>query len=424
MALLHMLAGGRLGDAGPASVVAVHVNHHLRGEESDADQALVECLCRELGVELVVDHRPVAKRPGNLQERARELRRAAACEVAARLSLSRVALGHTMDDQVETMLYRLGKYGGLRSLRAMEVRRGPWVRPLLSLRRSDTEAYCLAHGLRFATDRGNQYPGYVRTGIREVVLPAWERVVPGAVEAASRAAGVAVEAVEVLRAEARAFEEACRRGPGVWSVSRLRSVPEDKRRMVLYELLAGCLGVELTRDHVASLESLLVGPPCLAVGVGGGWVAVRSYDALWFASREEHLAESRRPPSEPVELSVPGQVAWGEVVVRAEVGVHFRAPRVAHETFLDADAVGTALWVRSRLPGDRIHPLGAAGSKKVQDILIDARVPKWCRDRAVLVGRNDAILWVAGLASAENARIGRDTRAVVRLSVETDPGEL
>ncbi len=106
----------------------------------------------------------------------------------------------------------------------MEVRRGPWVRPLLSLRRSDTEAYCLAHGLRFATDRGNQYPGYVRTGMSSGA-PGLGAGGSGSSGSAPRAAGVAVEAVE-CSAEARAFEEACRRGPGVWSVSRLRSVPE------------------------------------------------------------------------------------------------------------------------------------------------------------------------------------------------------
>ena len=254
VALLTCWPGGRLGIYRRGGG---RINHHLRGRRATPIRRLWSACAGNLEWSWwwITVRWPNSR---GIAGAGSELRRAAACEVAARLSLSRVALGHTMDDQVETMLYRLGKYGGLRSLRAMEVRRGPWVRPLLSLRRSDTEAYCLAHGLRFATDRGNQYPGYVRTGIREVVLPAWERVVPGAVEAASRAAGVAVEAVEVLRAEARAFEEACRRGPGVWSVSRLRSVPEDKRRMVLYELLAGCLGVELTRDHVASLESLLV----------------------------------------------------------------------------------------------------------------------------------------------------------------------
>ncbi len=334
-----------------------------------------------------------------------------------------MALGHTMDDQVETMLYRLAKYGGLGSLRAMEVRHGLWVRPLLCLRRGETEGYCKAHQLSFATDRGNEYPGYVRTGIRRAVLPAWERVVPGAVEAASRAAGVAAEALGLLQEEARAVETACRRGPGAWSVSRLRSVPGAMRRMVLYELLAEQSATELSRDHVAALESLLGGPSCATVGLGGGWEAVRSYDALWFAPREDCPEETASARCEAVELQVPGSAVWGGVRVRAEVGVPFRAPHAASEAFVDADAVGTSVWVRGRLPGDRLHPLGAPGSRKVQDILTDARVPKWCRDRVPLVVRDGLILWVAGLATAEGARIDGDTRAVVRLSVEADPGE-
>ena len=194
LALLDILAGlaGRPG--GPASLHALHVNHHLRGAESDDDEALVVRACGELGVGLTVVHRPIEKAGGNVQERAREARREAALQVAAEHGCDRIALGHTADDQVETMLYRLGRYGGLAAFRAMLPCDPPWVRPLLECRRAETAAL-----LPGARARSSPRTGATPTratpapALREQVLPAWEAALPGAVEAAGRAAEVAAE---------------------------------------------------------------------------------------------------------------------------------------------------------------------------------------------------------------------------------------
>lgn len=426
VALLHLLVSGALPGIGAGGVVAVHINHHLRGEESDADQALVAELCRRLGVEVVVDHRPVDKAAGNVQERARELRRAAAREAAARLSLSRVALGHTMDDQVETILYRLGRYGGLRSLRAMVPSDGLLVRPLLCLRRIETEWYCRLEGLPFAVDRGNEYPGYVRTGVRQRVVPAWEEAVPGAVDAAARAAEVAGEIVAVLDGIVGEAEAGCRRGEETWSAAHLLGLTPRMRRLVLHALLLSRPGIEVSRAHVDALADLIRRPGCAREGLGGGWTAVKVYDALCFTSaevKEGGGTAQRRAEPEEATLPVPGGVRWSGVTVRAETGVRFRAQDGPWETFVDARAVDGETRVRGWRPGDRIHPLGGAGQRKLQDVFTDLRVPVWSRERVPLVVRGESIVWVAGLVTAEGARIVRDTRAIVRLSVEADPGD-
>jgi tRNA(Ile)-lysidine synthase len=198
LALLHLLASGSAGRVGPTSVHVLHINHHLRGDESDADEALVARWCAHLGVEFSVGHRPIDKTPGNVQEWARTARRQEALLVARERECEAIALGHTADDQVETMLYRLGRYGGLAAFRAMTPCDPPWVRPLLGCRREETARYCGEHNLDFAADRGNAYPGYARTGIRERVLPAWEAGLPGAVEAAARTAEVAAEMEQLV----------------------------------------------------------------------------------------------------------------------------------------------------------------------------------------------------------------------------------
>jgi tRNA(Ile)-lysidine synthase len=369
LALLHLLAATR-GIAGrPVSIHALHVNHHLRGPESDADEVLVVKACGELGVGLTVAHRPVDKNAGNVQEAARDARREAAAATARERGCSRIALGHTADDQVETMLYRLGRYGGLAAFVAMKPCEPPWVRPLLGCRRGETAAYCGQHGLVFAEDRGNAYPGYARTAIRDQILPAWEGALAGAVESACRTAEVAAEIQGLVEKELTEVAPAVAYGSPLLeeaeclSAAALLDLDASLRRLVIHRWLEG-------RGRAGG-----------ASGGGGGGVGVR-----------------------------------GGHPIRAERTEGSRSPDVAHEAFIDAGAIEGPLAVRAPQPGDRLRPLGSPGVRKLQDVFVDLHVPRRRRGEWPLVLSRGRILWVCGLVIAEECRIGAGTRGAVRLS--------
>jgi tRNA(Ile)-lysidine synthase len=417
LALIHVLTGGSAGRSGPASVRALHVNHHLRGEESEADEALVRRVCVQLGVELTVVHRSVDKAAGNVQESARAARREAALQVAEEQGCTRIALGHTADDQVETMLYRLGRYGGLAAFRSMRPSDVPWVRPLLNCRRADTGAYCRDHVLEFADDRGNAYPGYARTGIREEVLPAWEAALPGAVESAARAAEVAAEIEEVLRgvllkagtdlghpdmAEASAM-----------NVPRLSRLSAPLRRLLLHRWLEGRAPAIASRAAVLAVEALLAVPGSAERALGGGWYARKEYDRV----RLEQGLVKPAPVPGPVVLAVPGEVEWGAWRIAAERVDHFFAPDPAREAYMDGRLLKGPLAVRGPQQGDRVRPLGAPGGRKLQDLFVDLRVPAAERSLRPLVVCCDRIVWVCGMVVADEGRIGRDTTDIVRFSL-------
>lgn len=410
--LLELSAAGLLRAEGPTEVLALHVNHHLRGQDSDDDEDLVVRHCARLGVRLTVAHRPIEKSQGNVQETARSARREAALTVADERQCERIALGHTADDQVETMLYRMARYGGLAALRGMLPSDPPWVRPLLGLRRAETEGFCRERGLEFAVDRGNAYPGYARTGVREQVLPAWEAVLPGAVEAAGRTAEVAAE-VERLVALTLA-------GTGLdvtsteLDTNRLRTLPAPLRRLVLHAWLEHREGLESTRKDVLGLEGLLTASGSAGIDLGAKWRAVREYDLI-------SLVRATRPtPVVPAEtaLSLPGFADWGGVRIRAERVTRFCAPDPAREAYVDAAGITGPLSVRGVRPGDRMRPLGLVGTRKLQDTLVDLRVPAGRRPFVPLVVCGGSILWVCGLLSAEQGRITAETRELVRFSVE------
>jgi tRNA(Ile)-lysidine synthase len=421
LALLDILceSAGRAG--GPAAVRALHINHHLRGNESDYDEALVVRACGERGVGLTVAHRPVAKTGGNVQERAREARRRAALDAAADHGCDRIALGHTADDQAETLLYRLGRYGGLAALRGMTACDPPWVRPLLECRRAETEAYCAAQGIEFARDRGNAYPGYARTPIREQVLPAWEAALPGAVEAAARAAEVAAElerfADDVLQAAWPAVTAGQAAGGGqTLDVRALLDLDPAVRRLLLHRWLEGAARPAASRASVLALESLLQLPGSAERNLGGGWRGVKEYGVV-------SLEAGRRPAQaapapDPVRLCVPGRAEWGGVVVEAAPADRFMAPDIALEAFVDARCLAGEVEVRGPRPGDRVRPLGAPGTRKLQDVFVDLRVPAARRPAVPLVVCDGRVTWVCGLLVSEEGRIAGDTTGIVRLTVE------
>jgi len=434
LALLDVISAMAGRSGGPAAVRALHVNHHLRGAASDDDEALVVRCCGERGVSLTVAHRPITKAGGNVQERAREARRAAALEAATAHHCDRIALGHTADDQAETMLYRLGRYGGLAAFRGMLACDPPWVRPLLECRRAETEEYCRAAGIEFACDRGNAYPGYARTPLREEVLPAWEAALPGAVEAAARAAEVAAELerfvegalAEAWRRVAVSPEAAAPDDPGAASgsgsdraaaaaldVRAVLALDPAVRRLLLHRWLEGCARPAAARASVLALESLLLIPGSAERDLGGGWRGVKEYGVV---SLEAGRRRAQAAP-EPAGLSIPGRAVWGEVWVEAAPADRFKAPDVAREAFVEARSLAGAVEVRGPRPGDRMRPLGAPGTRKLQDILVDLKVPAARRAAAPLVVCDGRVIWVCGSLVAEEGRITREATGVVRLTM-------
>ena len=346
LALLHLLATGRLGNAGRRGVRALHVNHHLRGADSDADEALVRAHCAALGVELTVVDAPVDKRAGNLQARAREARREAALTSAATWGSRRVALAHTLDDQVETMLYRLGRYGGLAALAGHAARvaavgaAASWA---CAVRRPPPTA---GEGLRWAVDRGNDDPGYARTALRvrgcsppgrrrcparsgrPPGRPAWPPRPPTWSTSGSPRPGVG---------PLRLAASAGRRTGWPPRSGRRRSSPRSRRR---------CAARSFTRDSRPSPTSRSRPRWCVGRrGCSGRWDGGRGPGrrleggAVVRSGALERTAACRtRSRPSPTRLARTGSVHWGPVIVDGRAGRAVSCPRPDVEAYLDADA--------------------------------------------------------------------------------------
>jgi tRNA(Ile)-lysidine synthase len=242
--LIAMLSGGRdsvcLLDLavrllGAGEVTALHVNYGLR-DDSDADERHCAELCGALGVRLKVEHPRRPEGPGNLQAWARDMRYAAAAAMAEDDGAS-IATGHTADDQVETILYRLASSPSRRALLGMRPRDGKLVRPLLGFTREQTTVYCEERGLAWRDDPSNDEGAYARNRIRKGLAKSLAEVHPAAAQNVLRTAELLRDEAEILDALVAAELDRSDGSPrNTIELERLAELPPALRRLVVQQL--------------------------------------------------------------------------------------------------------------------------------------------------------------------------------------------
>jgi tRNA(Ile)-lysidine synthase len=392
----------------------IHVNHQLRGAESDADEAFCRDLAARCGLPIVV-------RPADVMGRARadrtsieaaaRVERYQGFEQAAReLGATRVATGHTRDDQAETVLLRLFRGAGSRGLSAIRARRGPYVRPLLDAARTEVTAHLAAHAESARADSSNLDLGIARNRLRHAVLPVISHAWPGAVAALARFADLAADDEQFLNDTAREVMPAvaipAADGVQQIDVRGLNPLPPALARRIVRQALEAAGGRTSFRDVEA----------VRAFARAGRATGHLDLDSVAVERRGSVIRVGGLAAVAPIGpfahgLEVPGSVSVAETGVTilasfAEGDVRPRGGEPRSLAVLQRDRVALPLTVRNRRPGDRLRPFGAAGTRKLQDLFVDRKVPRAERDRVLLVvDRKGRIVWVVGHLIAEECRV-------------------
>jgi tRNA(Ile)-lysidine synthase len=383
--------------AGP--VTAVHLNYGLR-DEAPEDEAHCAAVCARLGVELIVE-RPKRPESGNVQAWARDQRYAHAAEIA-RTRGALVAAGHTATDQVETVLYRLASSPGRRALLGMPERSGRLIRPLLFASREDTAAYCAERGLLWREDASNA--ASKRGAIRAELHPAAEQNI--------------LRTLALLRDEAAVLDAVVDEalGQGAPELATLAAMPPALARLAIQRLADRAAGGEApwlgpaagdapaVGDHVAAI--LALSPRGTAsLDLPGGLRAKSTYGRLTI---ERARAESTPAPTR---LAIPGSALYGNGELTASTGDDIP---IADGTLV-AHALAGTVEVRAWRPGDRMRPLGLDGTKSLQDLFTDRKVPRARRHQVPVVVSDGEIAWVPGVATADPFKVTPATTRRVRL---------
>lgn len=369
-------------------VRAAHVNHHLRGEESDADEAFVRELCEQLNVQLHVaggtlDDERV--RACGVEAAAREVRYARLFDIREATRAAFIATAHQKNDQAETVLMRLLTGSGIGGLRGIHAVRGDGIiRPLLDVTRDEIEVFLRERAITPRHDRSNDDPRFLRNRVRVVVREL------GAVE---NLAAIAAQARQQWPLLERAIDEA-EDAEILENETRFRRWPEHPwlRQALLHRHIHRL--DPHARDVSAADLARLASETAKRVSVTKTLELIRRNDALVL----------RRLPASTPEFEV--AVREGATPIEAlGLTIHLQpGGRAAGQPFQLPQATGT-FTVRNRRRGDRFHPLGSPAPKKLKDFLIDRKIAAELRDRIPLLVWNGEIVWVAGIEISERFKI-------------------
>ncbi|SFF43155.1 tRNA(Ile)-lysidine synthase [Paenibacillus algorifonticola] len=439
MALLHLMS--RLKASGALSVVAAHVNHGFRPEESALEAEVVQRYAGELGLpfELAELDLPayIEETKMNAQSAARAKRYAYLHEVAERWGAQAIALAHHADDQAETVLMHLIRGSGLSGLSGMSLRRQEknveLIRPLMRKNKTDLLQYCRHYGIPYCEDSSNEKRHYFRNVVRLDVIPQLSSFNPQLSESLGRLAEVAGAEDEWLDSQTKAlFEELAYTEPEECSVScsRLAGLHVALQRRLI-KLILDYLSRDadvVSFEHIESMR-LAAAPESSStwrMDIGNGLRCLREYDHMRFVrlpKQEEANTDYALAVVPLTQEYIEVEAGGWKLAFERRTADDQAAGKLAgrHEACFDMEQLAFPLTVRNRRRGDRIQVLGLNGSKKVQDMFVDEKLPPSQRERYPLLFDADGrLLWIPGIRRSGHALIIPSTKELlfIRLTKE------
>ena len=409
-------------------LIVGHLNHHLRGVESDADEEF----CRQLaaGYKIPfeskgVDVMGIAKSGGmNLEDAGRRARIYFLSQLRERHGATAVAVAHHADDQAETILMRLIRGSGMTGLSGMPYRNSSsFVRPLLNISRSDIEQYLQRHSLKWREDASNRDTTFLRNRIRHELLPLLEGYNPAIRSTLSSTASV-ISGDETLLDELteQAFSRSCRMvgGTVVCGVRELLELSPPLRRRVLrhgFKNLVGNLE-GLSLRHSDSICDMLDSPrPNSRLALPQSVTVAREYDQLSFMQTSVTVRESAPDilVTAPGDYHLPG---GGLLTVEISEPPGDYSTLSPDTVFINPGKAGFPWLLRTFRPGDRIVPFGMSGRKKVKEIFIDRKIPLSERKKIPLLFSGSDLIWIAGVCASELCRVDDSSGVTVRVKWE------
>jgi tRNA(Ile)-lysidine synthase len=434
-------------------IIVAHFNHQLR-PEADDDARTVEKTAARLMISSMIDGADVRayaeENRLSIEEAARNLRYRFMFKLANERNAQAVAVGHTADDQVETILMHFLRGSGLAGLKGMTYhsiisifdREIPVVRPLLDIWREETIVYCAAHGLRPHYDSSNDSLNFQRNRIRHLLIPNLETYNPKFRDAVLRMS-------QSLKGDHALLQETLHQA---WA-GTVSDITEDIVTFDSAVLSSHSLGlrrnlikraVQFLRPGMevdfAAIERAIVfiddPKPSPRVDLKGGLRMFREGDKIHMCTLNAQLPFNLWPQLQSVgsqQVMVPGQLnlsgGWKFNCER------WRLPALAQEqaarnedqfqVWLDADVLPESLELRARVPGDQFEPLGLGShTQKLSDFMVNAKMPQRARERWPLLCSGEQIIWVPGYRPSHAFRLTESTNNVLYFSVSRPPDKI
>lgn len=461
LCLLHLLVNLRAEFDLTLSVA--HLNHQLRGRDAQADADFVTEIATGWQLPVRVEACDVgtlaSHRKQSIEEAARQIRYAFLWRAAIEVGARKIAVGHNADDQVETILMHFLRGSGLAGLRGMlpqiEIARlrlnradipdqltasSPTIiRPLLEISRQEIENYCQENRLSPRRDYTNEDTTYYRNRLRHELIPYLETYNPKFRQVLQNSARVVTADTEILNEH---LEKAWRSVISQESLKKIEidlhkwlDLPLAMKRSTLRRAVHSLRRSlrDLNFEHVETAIGIIeTGSTGAKATLPQGLLLTISYDTIIIAPEEiaSSLSQVNLPhlaTGEALPLRLPGETSlphtnWqikANLLFQADVRQEQLRATGRWEAYLDADVVGDNPMLRPRQPGDTFCPLGMNGHrKKVNEFMINEKIPVNQRDQIPLLVANQHVLWICGYRPDERARVVPTTGRIVHLKFE------
>lgn len=429
MALLYFL--NSLKKELSLSLIVAHLNHGIRGNAADKDAKFVEKAAKKLSLPVVIrseDIPGIAKKNKlSVEEAARNCRYDFYLAAAREYNADKIALGHTKDDQAETVLMRLLRGSGLLGLSGIPPVRGLEdkliIRPLIDVSKKEILEFLAKNRIPFRRDSTNARPIYARNKIRLKVLPFLKKEFNPAIEDTLAQIGRNLRLdYDYLAAIAETkFKRYAEISDGIVRL-KMDFLKEDTalQRMIVRECIRRAKGDlnSVTYGHWEDLHRLLKKQSRWSMTLPGGLFIRRSGDKLFFTGR----AEEKTPDFTDLvyELKVPGRTEIPETGIILESDFvkapsDFKLKKSGREEYFDFKKLKLPIYLRFRKTGDIITPIGMSGTKRLKSVFVDEKVPYGARASTPLLVSGGKIIWVCGVKRSDEAKVGRAAKKILKV---------
>lgn len=394
-------------------IFAAHVNHGLRGKDSDADEAFVKAFCEKLGVPIYVletNIKEIAKESGQgLEECGRNIRYGYFEKISKMLN-SKVATAHTLSDNLETLILNFTRGSGLNGMCGIKPIRNNIIRPLICLTRSEIEAYCIKNNLKFVTDNSNYDRCYSRNKIRLDVIPVLKEINPSVEKSALRMIEQFSSLDSYVDSKAKAALEKCKLEDGSYSATDLLKLD----RVILERCIKYIAGVNLENIHInLIIEKIQKGSGAVTLPSGKhikvilGKVKILPKDTNY----EEILWEYKIDNTKILTYNKREFII--KVITVDEYNNIVQKNRELSLYAFDYDAVDKDTVVRNRRPSDKFKIPKRNVTKTLKKLFNEEKIPVDKRNNLPIIANKDRILWIFGLGASEFACINNKTKKVL-----------
>jgi tRNA(Ile)-lysidine synthase len=442
LTLLHILH--RIRTELGINLHVAHLNHGLRGTESEADARYVAELAAKMDLPATIETRDVsayqAEHRLSPEEAAREVRYGFLAQTAGAIGAAVTAVGHTMNDQVETILLHIIRGTGTRGLRGLQPRsilnfsglQLTVVRPLLEVSREETETYCTGLQLNPCQDASNYSLSPLRNRVRRELLPLLRTYNPEIFESLLRMARIARDDMAFLEAETikSGTDTGSLQGDNfIFDKTAFLALAPASQRQLLRKAIDELLGTlkDIETRHIEEILNALKKPAGKQISLPEGLIFSVDYNRYLLGFHPEETVPFPEIPA-CYEVRIPGTTEIpGWQILATVTSSNSRAgdpvsPECRnHDGFqalFDLEKVGDNLKIRARLPGDVFQPLGMDCPKKVGEFMLDARIPRAWRARVPILFTPQQIIWVAGWRIDDRVKVTGDTKQVLSLMLK------